>query len=119
MSSYLKSSHRMPRFFWRLLCSTAFSFLTAHCRNTLAFLRNHLGSSLSPGIWLRASSLSAAAANISDLSFFMSAKWQLTPELSDHGQRQDGPAVRTNVPRCPWFAPVTLVRCHSVSRCGS
>jgi hypothetical protein len=32
-----------------------------------------------------------------------------TPELSDHGQRQDGLVFRTNAHRCPWFAPVILL----------
>ena len=31
---------------------------------------------------------------------------RLTPELSDHGQRQDAPAFRRTVHRCPWFTPV-------------
>src|SRR5207237_1259380 len=44
-------------------------------RNALAFLRSHLGSSLSEGILLRASSLSAAAAKISDLGVFMPTHW--------------------------------------------
>src|SRR6266404_5512795 len=52
------SPQALLRLLWCCLCSTAFSFLAAHCRNTLAFLRSHLGSSLSEGILLRASSLS-------------------------------------------------------------
>src|SRR5216117_2671127 len=39
-----------------------------------------------------------------------------TPELSDHGQRQDGLAFRTAFHRCPWFAPViwfAFFMCHS------
>src|SRR5258706_12951418 len=31
---------------------------------------------------------------------------RLTPELSDHGQRQDGLEFTPDVHRCPWFAPV-------------
>lgn len=30
----------------------------------------------------------------------------LTPELNDHGQRQDGLKFSLNVHRCPWFVPV-------------
>ena|ERR1043165_10196328 len=38
--------------------------------------------------------------------------FRLTPELSDHGQHQDGLAFRRNVHRCPWFAPVILLDHH-------
>jgi len=31
------------------------------------------------------------------------------PELGDHGRRQNGLALRRNVHRCSWFAPVILL----------
>jgi hypothetical protein len=55
---------------------------------------------------------------MSDCGFMQYAQLGLTPELSDHAQRQDGLAFRINVHRCPWFAPVILVRprAHDVVR---
>ena len=48
-----------------------------------------------------------------------SASICLTPELSDHGQRQDGLAFSPSVHRCPWFAPVIGWTISSGSRIQS
>src|SRR5207247_1696581 len=42
-------------------------------------------------------------------NFLIRACRNLTPELSDHGQRQDGLEFRTTVHRCLWFTPVILL----------